>query len=112
MHSTTTSTDQLKAPLAGVYAITATVAWDSGNGAGARGATLIRNGDINDQVAVSYGPASPTANVTGTNVSGQVRLAAGDTIAVVATNASGAPAVVRGLTAPVLTHLEMTFLSR
>jgi hypothetical protein len=101
LHDTAGSTENLKAPVAGTYVISATVDWDPSN-LGYRRTTILGNGG--GPVASVAGPALPNPAYTSQNVSGIERLAAGQSVQVQVVQGSGSDLAAR------ISRFEMTLV--
>jgi hypothetical protein len=103
VHSTQSNTQDLVAPVAGRYFVSATVEWDP-SGVGYRRTSLV--GPNLDAFASVAGPALPAPAFTAQNVSGFARFGAGEAVHVEVLQGSGGELGAR------LNRFEMTFLGR
>ena len=101
LHDTAGSTENLKAPVAGTYVISATVDWDPFTG-GYRRTSILGNGG--GTIASVAGPALPSPAYTSQNVTGIERLAAGGTVQVQALQGTGGDLSAR------IVRFEMTLV--
>ena len=90
MHSTSSNTDQLVAPLSGTYEIVGSVIW-APNSTGTRGLDITVGTDYNTgtQIGETYGPASASPDFTDQTVSMIWRLNQGDVVTLDAYQGSG-----------------------
>lgn len=86
LHSTTTNTSRLTAPVAGIYRISANQLWE-GNVRRRSPPRPVLNG----QVLRARDTSPGTSSDTGQNVSTELKLAPGDFVEVVALQDSGSP---------------------
>jgi hypothetical protein len=103
MHSTQSNTQDLVAPVAGRYFVSATVDWNA-SGAGYRRTSLV--GPNLATFASVAGPALPAPAFTSQNVSGFDRFGAGEAVHVEVLQGSGDALGAR------LDRFEMTFLGK
>lgn len=101
---------RLTAPVAGVYLVTATLNWNQ-NSAGARYVEVMKGGVVGNAVAVSI--TNPTASYpTVQNVSGEVRLEAGEFVTVRGQILGvGTSVVLAGNSTAPVTFASMSFVS-
>lgn len=80
MHDNVTDNTRLTAPVAGIYDVSARIAWEAHNDSGPRGILLIKNGDtgIVTETANPTSPDGPFAQ----DIAGAVSLEAGDYVEV------------------------------
>jgi hypothetical protein len=96
LHSTTTNTSRLTAPISGVYDVSVSVIWAS-NGTGRRSLSIVKGGDT-FLAAGSQVVAVPGAGlVTNQTVSTQLRLPAGGYVEAIVSQDSGGNLAVRSL---------------
>ncbi len=86
MHSTSTNTTRLTAPISGIYEISGDVFWTISS-TGSRAVFIVKNGSV--FVAVSQIPVNSASEDTGQEVSTQVNLNAGDYVELTVQQDSG-----------------------
>jgi hypothetical protein len=91
IHSTTTNTDRLTAPIAGIYQVNLSARWQP-NATGSRFLAISKNGG--GYFASNWIPATPATDDTDESVSTLIQLAAGEYVDAFAYQTSGATLAV------------------
>ena len=96
LHSTSTNTSRLTAPVAGIYRVSATIAWDDADTTGARQLILLQTtpSPPNSSVYSELAQASALPEVT-QDISTDLKLAAGDYVEIYARKEDGSTDCLR-----------------
>jgi hypothetical protein len=108
MHSTSSNTDQVAVPVAGLYAIEAGVAWDAATTAGTRTLHIEATGFVRKSATAPAASMSGIASYFWQSCSALVRLAAGDVVKMAVQQNSGGALNAKSVGHP--SSLSVTYL--